>query len=195
MSSFIATLRTKYKVLSASTITLWHGGNLDYNQEGVAHKKGRWEFGPALYLTTHYDTARKYSKGSRKLYQITISRGTDIKDVNIALPAVMEFVDNYVIRAKSKDIKSRIEKYVKADKVNADIFLNIIINEDAIKSTDTNNLRQFLVSEGVDYSIQDNAFGWNERVIALFNMKKIVSKKIITSKDKVEVYDLPKEFN
>ncbi len=28
--------------------------------------KGRYESGPGLYLTTHYETARKYAKGGRK---------------------------------------------------------------------------------------------------------------------------------
>jgi hypothetical protein len=59
-----------------NTMSLWHGGDLEgAYQETISHKKGRSEWGPGLYLTTHYGTAQKYSKGSRKLYMITIKKG------------------------------------------------------------------------------------------------------------------------
>ena len=47
----------------------------------------------------------------------------------------------------------------------------------------------------MDYSIQDNAFGWGERMIVLFNMGKIIKKEIVRSKDPIKVFDLPVEFN
>ena len=192
----------KYRLLAAlkkvvfaeSTLTLWHGGNLEYGQENVSHKGGRWEHGPGLYLTTHYDTARKYSKGSRKLYRVVVKKGTNIQDVNLPVSAVMDFAENYFIKSKRKEVVSRIEKRINNNTINADTFLNIVFNEQAIKNTDTDKLRIFLVKNGVDYSIVDNAFGWGERMIVLFNMKNIVSKTIVKPKDKLEVFDLSTEF-
>jgi len=192
----------KYRLLAAlkkvvfaeSTLTLWHGGNLEYGQENVSHKGGRWEHGPGLYLTTHYDTARKYSKGSRKLYRVVVKKGTNIQDVNLPVSAVMDFAENYFIKSKRKEVVSRIEKRINNNTINADTFLNIVFNEQAIKNTDTDKLRIFLVKNGVDYSIVDNAFGWGERMIVLFNMKNIVSKTIVKPKDKIEVFDLSTEF-
>lgn len=192
----------KYRLLAAlkkvvfaeSTLTLWHGGNLEYGQENISHKGGRWEHGPGLYLTTHYDTARKYSKGSRKLYRVVIKKGTNIQDVNLPVSAVMDFAESYFIKSKRKEVVSRIEKRVNNNTINADTFLNIVFNEQAIKNTDTDKLRIFLVKNGVDYSIVDNAFGWGERMIVLFNMKNIVSKTIVKPKDKLEVFDLSTEF-
>jgi 8-oxo-dGTP pyrophosphatase MutT (NUDIX family) len=180
---------------SSQTLTLWHGGNLEIDKDSVSHKRGRWEFGPGLYMTTHYDTARKYSKGSRKLYQITISQGTDIRDVYFPIKVCLNFVDDFVIRSKKKDIVERLNSRTTDGKINADTFLNIMINEGAVKNTDTDKLREFIVINGVDYSIQDNAFGWHERMVVLFNTKKIINKKIVTPKDKIEVYDLPTEFS
>jgi hypothetical protein len=49
--------------------------------------------------------------------------------------------------------------------------------------------------QGVDYSIVDNAFGWHERMVVLFNMKCIVSKRVVSSKEKLEVFDLPTTFS
>lgn len=181
-------------VLSENVLTLWHGGNLEFGLENVKHKGGRWEYGPGLYLTTHYDTARKYSKGSRKLYRIVIKKGNEISGVNIPISEVLSFVDDYVLKSKRKDIIERIEKWNKGGSIKADIFLNIMINEYAIKNTNTDELRVFLVKQGIDYSIVDNAFGWNERMVVLFNMKNIVSKTIIKPKDKIETYDLPTDF-
>ena len=180
--------------VSSQTLTLWHGGNLEIGQDNVSHKRGRWEFGPGLYLTTHYDTAKKYSKGSRKLYQITISKGANINDVRFPIKVCLDFVEKFVTRSKKKNIIERLNARAVDGSINADTFLNIIINEESIKSTDTDELREFLVINGVDYSIQDNAFGWHERMVVLFNMEKIVNKRIITPKDKIEEFDLPTDF-
>ena len=181
-----------HKIVAEDQLTLWHGGNLDSNK-GV-HKKGRWESGPGLYLTTHYDTALKYSKGSRKLYQVTIRQGTDIRDVNISLDSVREFIDDSVIKSKRPDIHERVNKHAKNGELGADIMNNIMINEEALRPANTGAFRNFLVSNGVDYSIQDNLFGWHERVVVIFNMNVITDKKQITPKDKIEVFDLPTKF-
>jgi len=186
---------SRYQILAEPTLTLWHGGNLEFGLDNVAHKGGRWEHGPGLYLTTHYDTARKYAKGSRKLYRVTIRKGNDIRNADIALDAVKEFNDQYVIKSLRKEIENRIAKHVRDGKISADTFLNILINENAIKNTNTDKLRSFLVAQDVDYAIVDNAFGWHERMMVLFNMKCIVRKEMITSKDKIETYDLPTKFN
>jgi len=185
-------VKSKYElVIAEQTLTLWHGGNLELSQENVAHKGGRWEHGPGLYLTTHYDTARKYSKGSRKFYQVVIRKGINITEVNIPIADVREFMDTYFVRSRKKDVSERIDKQAKDNKINAGTFLNITFNEQAIKNTDTDKLRSFLVQQGVDYSIVDNAFGWRERMIVLFNMRNIVSKRIVPAKEKIETYDLP----
>lgn len=194
MGSIQHILKALTKIVSEQTMTLWHGGNLEFAQENISHKGGRWEHGPGLYLTTHYDTARKYAKGSRKLYRIVLRKGTNITDVTIPMVAVREFIDTYFIKSRKKEIVARIEKRIKEDKINADTFLNIAFNEQAIKNTDTDKLRKFLVTQGVDYSIVDNAFGWHERMVVLFNMKNIVSKKIVTPKEKIETFDLPTDF-
>ena len=119
-AGFKKQVESKYKIQADSTLTLWHGGNLEFGKENISHKGGRWEHGPGLYLTTHYDTARKYAKGSRKLYRVVIKRGVNIRDVDIPMTAVKEFIDTYFVKARRKDTTSRIEKHVKDGKVNAD---------------------------------------------------------------------------
>jgi len=177
------------------TMTLWHGGNLNSEfTDSLAHKKGKWEYGPGLYLTTHYNTARKYSKGGRKLYQITIERGLDLDDALIDTQKLYDFVTYHTIGNKKNIIKTSIAKYDDNGKTRASIFLNSIINNNAIKAAETNTLRKFLVDSGIDYSLVSSPFGWHEMMVVLFNMDKIIDKQIITPNTKIDVFDLPTEF-
>ena len=173
----------------SNSMVFWHGGNLDQFDDVIAQKNGRYEFGPGLYATTHFDTARKYSKGSRKFYRLTIDRGTELHSVKIPAQQVIGFIRTYVIKAKQKDILDRLSKY--GAEIPAYAFLNNIINEKAIKPSSSGELRKFLIGCGVDYELVQNAFGWHETMIVLFNMKKILKVEQITSKDKIEVFDLP----
>jgi GNAT superfamily N-acetyltransferase len=172
------------------TIFFWHGGNLNEYNEIIAQKSGRYEYGAGLYLTTKWEVASKYAKGSRKMYKVEVELGVDISDSNIDIDVLNEFIDKYVITAKRKEIKQRIEKYNKEGKVKGNIFNNIILNEKAIKSSNTYKLREFFVENGIDYEIVNNAFGWGEDMMVLYNMKKIVKTEIVSNKNKIEYYDL-----
>jgi GNAT superfamily N-acetyltransferase len=153
---------------------LYHGGNLDEYNDVIAQKSGRYEYGAGLYLTTHQDTARKYAKGSRRLYKITITEGVDINDATISTDNINAFIKKYVISSKRKEISERLEKWNDNGKVKAYIFNNVILNEKGISPSNTKYLRIFLVENGIDYEIVDNPFGWGETMVVLYNMAKIV---------------------
>lgn len=168
----------------------WHGGNLDDYSETIAQRNGRYEFGAGLYMTTSYEVVKKYTKGSRKLYKITVERGVDINDAFIDLEKALNFINTYVLTAKRKSIIEYLSKYIEDGKVPANIFNNLILNHKAIPSTKTKELRNFLIINGIDYEIVDNAFGFGEKMMVLYNMKKIKDVKRITSKDKIDNYNL-----
>jgi len=179
-----------------NTMSFWHGGDLGYSySDTMSFKKGRFEYGPGLYLTTHYGTAKKYAKGSRKLYMITVEKGKELSAVNIDFEIVKQFINSWVITKKKKEITQRLERHNKGGKVSAEILNNIIINEEAIKPNNMDELRKLFLSQGIDYYIVNNAFGWGEKMLVLFNMKKIVDKIVVGSKDKIEEFDLPTDFN
>jgi len=167
---------------------VWHGGDLTDSDNTVNHKKDRYEYGAGLYTTTHYDTARKYSKGNRKLYLLTIKQGTNIDSVVLDKEPTYNFINNYVIKNKRQEIIDRLERY---PTIKANVFNNLVINLYAIKPSNTGQLRNFLVDNKVDYMIVNNAFGWGELMVVIYNMDIIVNKKIITSKDKLSTFDLP----
>lgn len=178
-----------------NTMNFWHGGNLNDYNDIISQKNGRYEFGAGLYATTHYSTAEKYSRGSRKIYLLTVESGVDINYALLEPQAVKEFIDSYVIGRLRKDVWSRLQNYMKDGKIKAYVFDNIILNDKAIKPTNTRYLRQFYVDNGIDYNMVNNPFGWGEKMVVLYNMKKLVNTIQIKSTDHIEEYDLPTIFN
>jgi hypothetical protein len=172
------------------SLNFWHGGNLDNYNDIIAQKNGRYEYGPGLYLTTHYNTALKYSKGSRKLYLVTVKNGVDINTVSLDINIVMEFIKTYITKSKRKEVIERISKFTNNRQIKAYIFNNIILNNNVIKPSYTQHLRQFLVDNNIDYDIVNNPYGWGEKMMVLYNMKKIVNYIVIKPNDKIENYDL-----
>jgi len=195
VAKFLKTSELVTPSSEAGTMSLWHGGNLDNLESFTTQKKGRYEYGSGLYLTTHYGTAAKYSKGSRRLWLVTISKGNDGKTANLNMENVKTFVSNHIVKKKQPEILQRMEKYNKGGQISFDIFNNILLNEDVLKPSETENLRRFIVDNGIDYISVSNAFGWGETMIVLFNLKKIISKQVIKPKDKIEIFDLPTDFN
>ncbi len=155
-------------------MTFYHGGNLDEYNDVIAQKNGRYSYGPGLYITDHLDTARKYAKGSRKLYRIEIEKGININDAYLDFEKCKDFIKNHIKGNMKKLVLEAILKYTKDDKVNANNFNVIILNNKAIQSTKTKELRQFYVDSGIDYDVIYNAYGWGDTMLVLYNMKKII---------------------
>ncbi len=173
-----------------NTFNFWHGGDLDDFNEVIAQKNGRYEYGPGLYLITHHDTALKYAKGRRKLYLITVEKGIDINNAFLNVNVVTEFIKNFVITNKRNEILKRLQPYIKETQIKAYVFNNIVLNAKAIKPSNTKNLRQFYIENHIDYDIIDNPFGWGEKMMVLYNMKKIVNVITVKPSDKIANYDL-----
>jgi hypothetical protein len=168
----------------------WHGGNLNDYDQPMKHKKGRHEYGPGLYATTHYDTAKKYAKGSRKLYLLEIEKGNELTKSTLPFEVAEKFINSNVTKSKRNEVLERLSKYNKNNQVPANIFSNIILNSDALKSSKMNLLREFLVNNGIDYEMVNSPFGWNEIMIVLYNISKISNVKQVTPKDKIKIYDI-----
>ena len=118
VSKFLKTSELITPSSEAGTMSLWHGGNLDNLESFTTQKKGRYEYGSGLYLTTHYQTASKYSKGSRRLWLVTISKGNDGKTANLNMENVKTFVSNHVVKRKQPEILQRMEKYNKGGQIS-----------------------------------------------------------------------------
>ena len=59
----------------------------------------------------------------------------------------------------------------------------MILNTEAIRASDTEYLRDFLLDNDIDYELTGNIGGWHGNMMILYNMSKIVETKQITKYD------------
>lgn len=184
--------------MTDNVIQLWHGGrDLEYSRkEFQGANKNRWEHGPGLYLTTHYETARDYAKGGGKTYLIEVAEGNFIHETQIAIELVNDFVSRYVIGKKQKEllecIYDNMHRKNSTTHINAENFLNLVFNLQAIQTPKTRELNSFLVEQGVDYGWVSNFKGRNETVLVVYNFEQIkkISPVIAKNVDLTQ-YELP----
>ena len=177
-----------------NTMNFWHGGNLDEYKQSISHKKGRFEYGAGLYLTDSYEVVQKYAKGNRKLYLITVEKGNEINDCYLDYNNCIKFVNEYVIKNKKALLLSRLEPHFKDNKIDASVFNNMILNTEAIRASDTEYLRDFLLDNDIDYELTGNIGGWHGNMMILYNMSKIVETKQITKYDKIMEFELKNNY-
>jgi hypothetical protein len=170
-------------------ISLWHGGrdlHLSYHKPKVC-AKGRWEHGPGLYLTTHYETARKYAKGGGATYKVELELGNHIKNIDLHIDNILDFVKRSVIKSKQNDIIDDLHNHMKRTQktpfINAEVLVNLCVNYEALKGEQTIALNRFLVENKVDYGTESNFGGRDETVCIVYNLDKIKKVKAIKSKD------------
>lgn len=164
-------------------LKMWHGGRIDsksdlFNQ--FSQSGGRYEYGPGMYLTTHFDTAAKYAKGSRKIYLIELSpSGTNIDDVVIPMSEAEAAIKMFASpKAKQKEVLSHLHKrYSDKPQIPLSKVVTFLINFEAIRPNKTGAFREWIVSQGADYSLVDNPFGWGETMAVVYNTGIITSVK------------------
>ena len=174
----------------------WHGGNLDYYDDVIAQRGGRYEYGPGLYLITDYDSAKKYAKGSRKLYIVSVERGHDLRDAKLPWEDVQAFVESYAMASKKKEILEWLSGRVKDGFIDGTQFVNELVNQQAIRPSNTVAWRKFLIDQGVDYELVPNAFGTHSTMMVLYNMGKLRDYRQFLSGDRMSgSYDLENDYD
>lgn len=177
---------SKIATKGAGRMVFWHGGNLDQFDDTIAQKNGRYEYGPGLYLTEEYRVAQKYAKGGRKMYLVSVSKGVDINDAKLAIEDAVGFVNRYVMVANRKRIINDLVAREEDGYVPAYVLMNLIINDKAIRPSNTPVLRSFLVDHGIDYEVVGNYGGFGGKMMVLYNMKKIESYQLFKASDPVD---------
>lgn len=176
-------------------MNFWHGGNLDYYDDVIAQRGGRYEYGPGLYLITDYMEATKYAKGSRKLYLVSVEKGNDLRDSLIPWEDVRAFINAYAMASKKKEILEWLSGRVKDGCVDGTYFVNELVNQKAIRPSNTVAWREFLIRQGVDYELVPNAFGTHSTMMVLYNMGKLRDYRQFLSGDRVSgSYDLVNDY-
>ena len=170
-------------------VQLWHGGrDLEYDYRTPKQpRKNRWEHGPGLYLTTHYETAKDYSSGGGKTYRVDVDLGNNIKDIELSLDDAIKFVQDYAVGNKRNvvisDMHNNLKRLNKVDTINAETFLNLLFNHDALKGEKILKFNKFLVENNIDFGVVKNFKGRDETVIVVYNLDKIKKVKAIPAKE------------
>jgi hypothetical protein len=171
----------------------FHGGDLDEINNDIQQKSNRQAYGAGLYLTTSYDVVQKYNKGNRKLYLVSVRKGNDLDDKVFPLETVMGFLTTTYSKPKVKQIVEWLNyRPLQNNEVPAYLINNILINHKLLTPKISNLWKAFLVKNGVDYELTENAFGWNETMMILYNTNLITNIRRIYPKDKLPTYDLKK---
>lgn len=157
-------------------IQLWHGGNRwEGRPEIRPSKQGRYECGPGIYLTTHYDTARKYAKGGKVVTRVTLA--DDIRWIHRQKAPVQSLRD--YVRSTSRfprraDILADIDRAVERRSVNGAVtefavetLLNLAINRECLDGQQGVLFAHWLVEQGVDAMLH-RAYG-QEQWVVVFN--------------------------
>jgi hypothetical protein len=168
--------------LDNNVMKFYHGGNLDSLDPNYIFKTKKMEFGAGLYLTTNYRVVEKYTKGSRKLYLVEVYKGTDINDVSLNYEYVLKFLKTLISVPSLKQILPYLEKRNDNGKIKMIIVNNLLFNYNLIKGNKTRNLINFYIQNGIDYEITNNAFGFGEDMMILYNINKIKSIKRLSWK-------------
>lgn len=196
---FARTYKNSLAENSDNTLTLWHGGrNLESSyHEFAPHKGGRWEHGPGLYLTNHYDIAARYAKGGNKLYKVTIRQGRDSDDVQIPFDDVSDFAKRLIKGKARKEFLEMCQTNMQRrglSGVPAKVVSTLALNLEAIQNSNTGELRRFLVDHGADYTFVQNYHG-GASVYVIHNPRVIKRVEIIKGSDVKDDFELPAQFN
>ena len=175
-------------------IRMWHGGTLEGDLEVRSPSKGRYEAGPGIYLTSSYERARKYSKGGKSTFLVTLKSNINYAhNVNIELNSMTTFLGN---GKKSNLIKQDLINYstrTGKSQIPAEVLINLFVNHEAGSGQNGLKLINFLVENGVDANFHRST--GDEVWIVVMNPKIIVNiQKIPANKVDLNQYNLPNEY-
>jgi len=172
----------------------FHGGDLDEIKYDLVQRSDRQVYGPGLYLITSWDVAKKYAKGGRKMYIVSVEKGTDLEDKTIDFETLSEFLKRYLPAKKAQEVLERANYRLHENNIPLFIVSNILINSGYMKSKFSLTWKTFIVGLGVDYQMDKSAFGGAGDMMILYNPMKIKSVKRIMPNDKLPTFDL-KDLN
>jgi hypothetical protein len=161
---------------------MYHGGRKWVEDPYIRKSnKGNYEGGNGIYFTNSYLTARSYAKGGGVVHKAKIKRDfKDIKNVNVSIEKMIDFIKSLYRMKHKKEIISDIRNY--SDRVNKkdiplEILNNLIINFEAGSGNIGPQVAEFFVSNGADASMDHHS--GDEYWFVVFNPKIILGKPSI----------------
>ena len=168
-------------------VRMWHGSKRwDGLPEIRAPKKGRYEAGVGIYLTSSYERARSYAKGGGSTMLITLKPNIRYAyNVFIKVDTIVQFLNRLSKTDKKlqlirNDIVANAER-MKSDSVRAQILINLFVNYEAGLGKNGLELADFLQKNGVDANLENQSGG--EKWIVVINPDIIAKIGKVSAKD------------
>lgn len=158
-------------------INLLHGTkNFTGKVEIRESKKGHYESGVGFYMTTSYNTARKYASNSQNILSVTL------KDLNflstqhkLSIDCFLDFIDaQYRMKGKNKVMREFYQHVEPDNTMKVQYFINLLIMHESLTGKTGVNLANWLVEKGIDAAIENHG---NQDWVILFNAEKVIDIK------------------
>lgn len=163
-------------------LVFYHGAQKwEGSPEIVSHRKGHAEHGPGIYLTTSWQTAKKYAKGGGSVYRMELAPTTRwLQHTKIQTDKAVDFINSLSRIRNKKDILASVLRLSRNDEIQAEYLVNAFVNADAASGQHGPALAEFLTRQGADASLVKQS---GEDWVVVFNPRKIVSTRKLTPKD------------
>jgi len=166
-------------LVTQPTIALYHGGSRWKGPPELRPaKKGRAEHGAGIYLTTSFDTARKYAAGNKVVTVVHLSLPIVLSSESfVAYPAVERLATELKPSSRKKLLEgvARVRARFPGS-MPADSLLAILVNSDLSSGESGVTAARFMACNGIDASIVRFA---SEDWLVLFNTSRIARWEVV----------------
>lgn len=177
-----------------AVLVLWHGAK---RWDGPAcvrpPREGHYECGPGIYLTTHYSTACKYSRGGGALMRMELDPGLHwLEKSKLDLAMVNDFVKDLPRLRKRREILADLAsnaQRMQSHQVDAAVLVNLGVNHRAFAGQIGCEVAKFLAAQGIHASL--NAKSGTEEWVVVFDPRVILSVKKVPASSIDSDFDFP----
>lgn len=180
-------------------IELWHGGNRWIGPPEVRPpRRGKYECGPGLYLTTSYLRARTYARGGKVTTKVRLADDVHwLERAQLPLRELLDYAKTAPrLSGRAQLLDDLVRRYAEPETAMDQLcdvsrLVNLLINSEALAGKPGVHLAQWLGSKGIDASLH-RPMGQDQWVI-VFNPDVIKAHRVIPAESvSLSDYDLPR---
>lgn len=135
----------------------WHGSH-NWSGEPVirAPRKGKYEYGAGIYLTTSLERAKRYAKGGGRVVPMAVELSAAPEPHNLTVAEIVNFVNSCPGLRKRKEVVADIHKSAEMSNrtlMPASVVNNLAVNNEALTSASAGHVAAWLAEHGMPVSI------------------------------------------
>ena len=181
---------------SSNIVQFYHGGSKWLEKPSIMPtKNNRYEYGPGIYLTTSYNRAKSYAKGSNIVQIISVDFPKIVlpKSVKLDISEVLKLLSSIRVKNRKRltdDLKMSFDR----GDTTADILINLLVNNEALGGDSGPIVAAWLADHGVTADINRMH---SEEWLVVFDPSIILKATKVDPKKVTSdfVFDLPLIYN